>query len=972
MEEAIGAGCPTPSGPMAADSNTFSFLFTDIEGSTRLWEESPEAMGLALARHDALMRACITGHGGTVFKTVGDAFCAVFNDPGGAIEAALDAQRGLNDVTIADEPLRVRMAVHTGVVEQRDGDYFGPPLNRVARLLATGWGGQTLLSLATYELVRDGLPPGATVKSLGEHRLKDLGRPETVFQACFQGLPSDFPPIRSLDNPELRHNLPLQVTSFIGRDGELAAVRGLLEERRLVTLTGSGGTGKTRLALQVAADSIDRFDDGVWLVELAPLTDPGLVPKAVAQALGLAEEAGRPVLRTLVEFLGPKRLVLVIDNCEHVLDASARLVDAVLRECQGVKVLTTSREALGISGETTFRVPSLSLPNPAKDRSPEALAPFEAVRLFIDRAVSVHAGFEVTNANAPAVASICHRLDGIPLAVELAAARVRSLTVEEISDRLDSRFRLLTGGSRTALPRQQTLRSLIDWSYDLLSPEERLLLARLSVFAGGWTLEATERVVSGEAIEDWETLDLLTSLVDKSLVVPEPNGFAMRYRLLESVRQYAREKLDEQGEGAVVRSRHRDFFVSLAEEAEPQLKGADQAAWLDRLEQEHDNLRSALEWSLGEPDPSPALRMCGALWRFWMARGHLTEGRDWCNLALALAHGQEPDPARAEALNGAGVFAFLLGDLSAARESFETSLAEFRALGDRQGLASLLNNLGNVAKVQCDFPAARGFYEESLAMRREIGDRYGIAASLDNLGNVVHNLGDYAAARARYEESLAIRTEIGDRSGQANALNNLGTSASAEGDAEAARYYLEASLAIRTEVGDRVGAATSLLNLGLVAHDQGDTDAAKECFERSLAIQRETGSRTIEADTHAHLGNLALDFGDAASAGRHHAESIRLRRELGDLLGIANSLEAFASLSVLGGEAGRAARLWGAAAALREDLGAPPEPSEQRAIDERSSLARGLIGDADFEERVAEGRALAVDQAVEEALRSQG
>ncbi|MCW5935765.1 MAG: tetratricopeptide repeat protein [Fimbriimonadaceae bacterium] len=957
---------------MAADSNTYSFLFTDIEGSTRLWQERPDAMRVALARHDALLRACIEGHGGAVFKTVGDAFYSVFTDPRGALEAASAAQRGLIEVTIDEggvaSPLRVRMALHTGVVEERDGDYFGQPLNRVARLLATASGGQTLLSVATYELIRDRLPPGTTVKSLGEHRLKDLGRPETVFQACFPDLPSDFPPIRSLDNPELRHNLPLQVTSFIGRDSELAAVHSLLQAKRLVTLTGSGGTGKTRLALQAAADAIDRFEDGVWLVELAALADPGLVPQATAQALDLAEEAGRPVLRTLVEFLGAKQLLLVLDNCEHLLDAAARLADAVLRECPGVKVLTTSREPLGISGETTFRVPSLSLPNPAQDRSPEALALFEAVRLFVDRAVSVHAGFQVTNDNAPAVASICHRLDGIPLAIELAAARVRSLTAEEISERLDSRFRLLTGGSRTALPRQQTLRSLIDWSYDLLSPQERLLLARLSVFAGGWTLEATERVVSGKEIEDWETLDLLTSLVDKSLVVPEPLGDAMRYRLLESVRQYAREKLDGGGEGAAVRSRHRDFFLALAEEAEPQLKGAGQAEWLNRLEQEHDNLRAALEWSTGEADPAQALRLCGALWRFWMARGHFTEGRNWCRQALALASGEGPDPARAEALNGAGVLDFMQGEFSAARASFEDSLAEYRALADRQGLASLLNNLGNVAKVLGDFPSARGSYEESLAIRRDIGDKYGTAASLDNLGNVVHNLGDYETAQAHYEESLAIRQEIGDRSGEANALNNLGIAASANGDNQAARAYLEACLQIRTELGDRVGVATALLNLGLVAHEQGDTDAARAFFERSLAIQKETGSRTIESDTHAQLGYLALSLGDTAAASRHQAEGLRVRRDLGDRLGIAGSLEAFAILSVIGGEAELAARLLGAAAALREALGAPPEPSEQRDIDENTARARGLIGDAEFERLVSEGRSQPLEQAVEHLL----
>jgi len=454
---------------MNLPAGTVTFLFTDIEGSTKLWEAQPQQMQAVLARHDALLHEMIEHANGYVFKTIGDAFCAAFSTPTDAVIAALATQLALTVESWPEHtPIKVRIALHTGAVTSRDGDYFGQPLNRVARLLATGHGGQVLLSTATQELVRDSLPIGATLHPLGEHRLKDLGRPESIFQLCHPSLPSEFAPLKSLDNPALRHNLPQQVTSFVGREEPLTVVKGLLEKTKLLTLTGSGGCGKTRLALQVAAEMLDGEGDGAWLVELASLADPNLVPATIAGVLNIKEEPGKPIQQSLVEHLKSKRLLLMLDNCEHLLNACAKLIDTLIHQCPQVLVLATSREALGIAGETTYRVPSLSLPDPTKVQTVESFTHFEAVRLFVERACQVQTDFTVSNANAPALASICHRLDGIPLAIELAAARVRILSVEEINSKLDQRFRLLTGGSRTALPRQQTLRSLIDWSYDLL------------------------------------------------------------------------------------------------------------------------------------------------------------------------------------------------------------------------------------------------------------------------------------------------------------------------------------------------------------------------------------------------------------------------------------------------------------------------------------------------------------------------
>jgi non-specific serine/threonine protein kinase len=639
-----------------------------------------------------------------------------------------------------------------------------------------------------------------------------------------------------------RHNLPQQLTSFIGREKEIAAIKTLLDHTRLLTLTGSGGCGKTRLGLQVAAESLAQYPDGAWFVELAPLSEPGLVAQTVASVLGLKEAPGQPIIQTLTEHLKHKQLLLLLDNCEHLVDACATLADALVRQCAGVRMLATSREALSITGEQTYRVPSLSLPDRKQAPTPQSLSSYESVQLFIDRALLVRSDFHVTNQNAPALASLCYHLDGIPLAIELAAARVRSLSVEEIDGKLDQRFRLLTGGSRTALPRHQTLRSLIDWSYDLLHDAEKLLLQRLSVFAGGWTLPAPEEVCAGEGIEHRDVLDLLTSLADKSLVVPEQEDAQTRCRLLETVRQYARDRLEDTGGSAGVRVRHRDYYLALAEKAAPQLRGAEQAVWLRRLEEEHENLRASLEWSLVEAGPQEGLRLCGALQRFWWTRGHFTEGRQWCTRALCKAGAEERTRERANALNAAGVLAYFQGDYPAARALYEESLAIRRELGDRSGMAGSLGNLGNVALEQGDYRAARALQEQSLAIKRELGDRTGMSISLSDLGEVALYQGDYPAARALYEESLPIARELGHRYGIAVSLGNLGYVALNQGDYPAARAMLEESLAIWRELGDKRGIAESLEGLAAVVASLRDSLRAARIWGATERLRAEMGT----------------------------------------------------------------------------------------------------------------------------------
>lgn len=641
----------------------------------------------------------------------------------------------------------------------------------------------------------------------------------------------------------------------------------------------------------------------------------------------------------------------------------------MLRRCPQVTLIVSSREGLGIAGESTYRVPSLSMPDPKRDTNAAALSAFESVRLFVERIRSHAPRFEITAQNAAPLASICHRLDGIPLAIELAAARVRTLSVDELSLRLDQRFRLLTGGSRTALPRQQTLRSLIDWSYDHLNGTERALFSRLSVFAGGFTLQAAERVCRGEGVDEGDVLDLVTSLVDKSLVVAESRDETMRYRLLETIRQYARERLLEGGDGPWLRDRHLDFFLSLAREAATRLTGPDQRVWFDRLETEYDNLRAALTWAssvVGDPDSG--LQLAGALWRFWYVRAHFSEGRSWLAMMLAGEAGGR-SPVRAHALSGMGSLAWLQADFAAAKALHTESLAIFRELGDREGVARSLANLGNVAHGECDYAASRALLEESLVIRRELSDRPRLADTLNNLGTLAYDRGDYVAARALYGECLAIRREFGDRWNIAISLNNLGGVADSLADYAAARPLYEESLAIFRELGDRWGIPSVLSNLGELANGVGDYATARTFYAESLAIRRESGDRRGIATQLNHLARIALALLDLDQAIAQTDESLVILRELRDLRGIADALELLAAVALERGQRDRAIRTWSAAERLRIEVGVPLRTKEQPDYDRKIAAIRAAWGDnAAFEQAVAQGRAMTVEQAIEDAL----
>jgi predicted ATPase/class 3 adenylate cyclase/Tfp pilus assembly protein PilF len=918
-------------------TGTVTFLFTDIEGSTKLWERTPQAMQRALARHDQILRDAVEERGGYVFKTVGDAFCCAFRTAPDALETSHFAQMALLSKEGWPEqmgPLRVRMALHAGATEERDGDYFGPPVERVARLLSAGHGAQVLLTLATQELVRDQLPAGAALRDLGEHRLKDLFRPERVFQLVAPGLPSEFPPLRTLEAK--LNNLPLQPTPLVGREREIEEITERLrsDQVRLLTLTGPGGTGKTRLALQAAADLLEEFDDGVFFVALAAITVPALVAPTVARTLGLTERGAQPPEELLNGYLRDSQMLLLLDNFEQVLE-SAPLLDELLSWAPNLKILVTSRTPLRLYGEHEFPVPPLSLPDPSSLATLESLTRYEAVRLFAERAKAVNPNFSLTQENIPAVAEICARLDGLPLAIELAGARVRMLPPQALLRRLSNRLELLKGGPRDLPARQQTLRATIDWSYDLLSEEEKTLVGRFSVFSGGSTLEAIEALCGTEEDLPVDTLEGVSSLLEKSLLRQEegPEG-EPRFVMLETVQEYAHEKLEESGEAEEIKRAHAEYFLALAEEADPALKGPDQMEWLRRLEAEHDNMRAALSWAIGRQEKVElGIRLAGALWRFWWTRGYDSEGRRWLEGALAI-DGRGSVESRAMALAGVGALASHQGDFDRAEEALVEGLELL--VGEETERSEvklhLLLTLGHVALETEDYDKATRLFEESLSLSREEGNSWGLARSVMSLATVIHEQGALERATELYEEGIDLFRERGDKLGLARCLNNLGLVVYSRGDPERAMKLAEESVSLLRELGAGADTALALCNLGWMALLQNDLGRAADLYKESLAFAWDNGMKPI----------------------------------------ILPNLEGYACVAGAQGKAQRAARLWGAAQALQEAEGIPRDTDFLDEADERISAVRSGLGEQAWEEAWRKGRAMTLEEAVSYALEENG
>ena len=726
-----------------------------------------------------------------------------------------------------------------------------------------------------------------------------------------------------------QHNLPAQRSSFVGREREMLELGQALAKTRLLTLTGAGGSGKTRLALEIARDLIEAYPDGVWLVELAPLSEEVLVPKAVAEALGVPERPQEPLTDTLADVLGSKQLLLIVDNCEHLIDAAAGLVDKLLDSCPRVRILATSREALGVEGETRWLVPPLSVPEPQGTPSSEELADYESVRLFVERARGRDPAFALSPHNAVAVTEICSRLEGIPLAIELAAARVGTLSLEQIAKRLDGSLELLTHGGRTAVPRQQTLRGTLDWSHDLLSEPERVLFRRLSVFAGGWTLEASEAVGSGEGVEEGEVLDLLSGLVEKSLVVARGSDQGgVRYRLLEPVRQYALERLEESGEPEARKRAHARYFLSLAEEAEPELFGPRDVEWLERLEEEHDNLRAALSWALERAEADLALRLAGALWPFWEAHGHYGEGRRWLEEAL------EKERCTSGAVR-----------------------------------AKALNAVGRIAVAQNDTYRVEMAAQEGIELSAEVEIGSSLAASFRRmLGFTASRRGEYERAKELAEESLTISRGAHDKVMMADALLELAANSIFLGDREQGKKLYEEGIALCREVDSASRLGGFLMSLGYFLLLEGDYERGAALNEEAVALLRERGYKGYLEYALDNLGWAALLTGDPERARSYYQESLTRCTELGNRMVALESLEGMACVFVQEGASEQAARLLGTAGALREALGYQHSPEEDAWRAPYLAIIRSRLGEAAWEEALAQGRAMSMVEAMEYAL----
>ena len=820
-------------------TGTVTFLFTDIEGSTRLLQALGERWKVVLEDHNGLLREAIRQGDGVDVRTEGDSFFAVFRSAPAAIAAAGAAQRVMAAHPWPPETaIRVRMGMHTGEGTVGGDSYVGLDVHRAARIAAAGHGSQVLVSSATAELVREGLPDVLRLRDLGVHRLKDLARPERIYQLTVEGLPVDFPPIRSLETPT---NLPAQRTTFVGREREVARVKELLKGPGLMTITGPGGGGKTRLALQAAAELLDEYRDGVFLVELAPITDPRLVPSTIADAIGARAEGVRPVLDTLKDHVRDRELLLVLDNFEQVIEGAPVAAD-LLTASPRMRILATSREPLRVTGEQELAVPPLDLPASGEAPSSEDLTRYEAVALFVQRARAVDPAFQLTEANAPAVAELCLRLDGLPLAIELAASRVKLLPPQAILERMESRLDLLTGGPVDLPARQRTLREAIAWSYDLLDENERELFRRLSVFAGGWTLEAAEAVANPGAEARRKELEVLGSLVDQSLAHRVPTSTeAVRFRMLETIREFGAEQLEAAEEAEATRDRHASFFLELVEAAEPHLRGVDQKRWLDLLEMEHDNLRAGLRRAIDAAHDEVALRLVGALWRFWHLHGHLDEGRRWAEEVLALPEAAGRTVPRAKALTALGGVAYWQEDLPTTGAAYEEALAIAREIGDRRAEAEGLYNLSFVPAYEGDLDRAAALIEESQTLFEELGERRGVADTVWLLAIVARLAGDNRTARARTEESLRIHREMGDRFGMNDALRVLGRIALADGDlATAGTSFLEA-LANDEQVGNRTGMGIVMDNLAAKASTEGRHLRAVRLGGASDAIKEAAG-----------------------------------------------------------------------------------------------------------------------------------
>ena len=941
-------------------SGTVTFLFTDIEGSTKLWEQHPQAMAAALAQHDRVLREAIEFNSGFLVKTTGDGVHAVFHSAVEGAAAILHIQEQLLAMTWGPTgPLRVRAALYSGEAELREGDYYGQAVNRAARLMSIASGGQILISASTASMLRDQLPDEATLADLGEHRLRSLDRVERVYQLMHPDLQSDFPPLAS--SRSIPNNLPTQLTSFIGRERETAQLTQLLapdpnqgdehkdsRQPRLITLTGPGGTGKSRLSLHAAAGVIEHFPDGVWLVELAPVTDPNIVIQTVAAPLGIHEQAGRPIFDMLVDYLRAKKILLILDNCEHLIDECARLADTLLRASPELRILASSREALGIAGEQAMRIRSMALPMSQNGLSIEELAAYEAINLFVARAQAVNGDFSLSPENAPYVLQICQRLDGIPLAIELAAARVRVLSPGQIATRLDDRFRLLTGGSRTALPRQRTLQALVDWSYDLLSDSECVLLRRLSVFSGGWTLDAAELVAGTEPLEPYDILDLMEQLVNKSLVAANESESTTRYRMLETIRQYAQERLAESGGAVAARDRHLAYYVDQNLRAWLALLELRPTELVRQLGIEGDNIRAARAWAL-ESDLGAALSL--AAYRSPRLNQYLpaAEALRFIETVLEKAEScadyagtEVPSENRsllAAAYVSASTVSYAIGRNVQTLDYALIGAELARDIDDRQVLCWALGLASPASRTLGDLKQAIEMRNESLLLAKETGNRWIEAISLVTAIAIPDTPEEVDQRWSEWGSGMDLFRNGDELWGQALGHYIASFTFTYMGEMEQAKRHASLSLELWTEVGDNHFANAPRGMLAEIARMSGELDEAEEFYEQAAPIWRDIGNYGAVARS---LECLALIIRARVVSGPESA---------GDADNHATRL-------------GYAVTLLGAAGAIRESYDAPMTAAEKPEYENEKTAIAKLVGEPAFEEYWQDGRNLNMDQII--------